>query len=641
MPNKILKSACAAVIAALLALPAYSQTEEGVDLTQLFARQTEALADTPDLEVFSGTAAAAPQIPGLVAYADQKPREAGDIETFSTFNVVRNAHENTKARLTKIGKHCLIYVEQGRNVNSQTIARIAAAFDGKIYAECRSMFGNERSPGIDGEAKITLLLLDVRDFYSPEKGVKGFTAGYFNAGDCYSRSKFPNSNQREMLYLDIYPGDPASDKFLSVLAHEFQHMIHWSADPKEFTWVNESLSQLAPFLCGYGHPSQVEAYMRSPDNNMLAWSDDNMLANYGQVYFWAQYISTRIASTDERRRAFIRRMVSQKSQGLSGLNAAIDKQGIKNNVRNLFRSFCVANYLNDDRIARGAYSYENSLSRFALKPEIKVDGAPYEGKGHVKCWSAKAIQINPSAFSGADARFAFAGQKVSAAGYANAFDVAVVAYSADGQAEPAVSWLNVKDYKAMDVIRISEKHNRLMMVVVNRGPEAMKAEQAFAKNAAPAAFSFRVSKVGAAASAAPRVASRSTGNSSNGTARRTDRSRARSILEEIVSSVNIEESAGIILGENDENKKSAAEIEYDFAFQKVAKGEAELFDAIKEALTAGEAELVVDFAVYYNGQTDEGKMKLQIIKNRIRDMLKFEEMQGNAKAAELLTLIER
>ena len=34
-------------------------------------------------------------------------------------------------------------------------------------------------------------------------------------------------------------------------------------------------------------------------------------------------------------------------------------------------------------------------------------------------------------------------------------------------------------------------------------------------------------------------------------------------------------------------------------------------------------------------------MKLQIIKNRIKDMLKFEEMQGNAKAAELLTLIER
>lgn len=167
MPNRILKSACAAVIAALLALPACSQTEEGVDLTQLFARQTEALADTPDLEAFSGAAAAAPQIPGLVAYADQKPREVGDIETFSTFNVVRNAHENIKARLTKIGKYCLVYVEQGRNVNSQTVARIAAAFDSKIYSECRSMFGNERSPGIDGEAKITLLLLDIRDFYSP------------------------------------------------------------------------------------------------------------------------------------------------------------------------------------------------------------------------------------------------------------------------------------------------------------------------------------------------------------------------------------------------------------------------------------------------------------------------------------------
>ncbi len=651
MARTFIKTAWAATLALLLTLPAYSQPDGSVDLTQFFARQTSALADdAEELEAVAGHAAAAPQVPGLVSYADVKPREVGDIETFSSFNIVRNAHERVSARLEKIGAHCYIYVQQGRNVSQQNINRIAETFDKRIYAEARSMFGSEKSPGIDNDQRITLLLLDIRDYYDPERGVKGFTAGYFNAGDCYSRAKFPESNMREMLYLDVYPGDPSTDKFLSVIAHEFQHMIHWSYDSKEFTWVNESLSQLAPFLCGLGHPSQVEAFMRNPDNNMLAWSDDDMIANYGQVYFWAQYISTRIASTDERRRAFIRRMVSQKSQGLSGLNAAIEKQGIKNNVRNLFRSFCVANYLNDDRIERGIYSYEKSLSRFLLKPDIKVAGIPYEGKGSVKCWSARAIQINPAAFRGSDARFAFAGQKISAAGYSNDFDVAVIGYSSDGKYEPVVSWLNVKDYKAMDVVKVTAEHDRLMMVVVNRGPEVMKAEQAFARNASPALFSFRVSKVGTQTGPAPRVASRTTGNrsaertrvarASGSSSSRTSRSRARSILEEIASSIGLDESAGVLLGDPDENNRSAAEISYDFAFQKISSGENELVDAIRAALAEGQAELVVDFAAYYRDQNTAGKEKLHILKNRIRDMLKFEEMQGNTQATELLTLIE-
>ena len=650
MARTFLKTACGAALALMLALPGYSQPDKNMDLTQFFARQTSSLADEPEDSTVAG--AMAPMVSGMVAYADIKPREVGDVEVFSSFNMLRNSHEKVNARLAKIGAHCYVYVQQGQKVSQANIDRIVKAFDQQIYVETRSMFGSEKSPGIDRDPRITLLLLDVKDFYDPARGVKGFTAGYFNAGDCYSRAKFPNSNLREMLYLDIYPGDPSTDKFLSVIAHEFQHMIHWSYDTKEFTWVNESLSQLAPFLCGYGHPPQVESFMRNPDNNMLAWSDDDMIANYGQVYFWAQYISTRIASTDDRRRAFIRRMVSQPSQGLSGLNAAIEKQGIKNDVRNLFRSFCVANYLNDDRIERGAFSYDKSLSRFLLKPEIKVDGIPYEGKGSVKCWSARAVQINPAAFRGCDARFAFAGQKISAAGYANAFDVAVVGYSSDGKYTPTVNWLNIKDYKAMDVFRVSTEHDRLMMVIVNRGPEAMKAEQPFAQNASPARFSFRVSKVGTASSPTTNVAARpgsarssertsAARRSGSTVAGRTSRDRARNLMQEIAGSISMDESAGILLGEANENERSAAEIEYDFAFQKISAGEDELVNAVRSGLAEGQSDLVVDFAVYYNQQNPEGKEKLHILKSRIRDILKFEQMQGNPKADELLTLIER
>lgn len=631
MPNSLIRTACAAAIALMMAVPGYAG--EAVDLTQFFARQTESLADENVKEsLFQATG----ELPGLLQYADTRPREVGDIEVFNTFNILKNNHEKTKAQLKKIGRHCYIYLQQGRKLDAATIDRIAAAFDKRIYPEARSMFGSEWNPGIDNDPKITLLLLDIQDSFNPDQGRKGFTAGYFNAGDCYRTSKFPNSNQREMLYLDVFPGNPSTDKFLSVIAHEFQHMIHWNYDPKEFNWVNESLSQLAPFLCGYGHPPQVEAFIRNPDNNLVAWSDDDTIANYGQVYLWASYISTRIASTDDRRRAFVRRMVAQTSQGFSGLNAAIKKQGIKNNARNLFRSFCVANYLNDDRIERGAYGYDKALARLALKPEIKFDAAPFEGKSSVKCWSAKAVQINPAVFRGKQIRVAFAGQKISAGDFSNDFDVAVVGYSAAGSVEPTVTWLNIKDFKASDAMVFSQNHDRMMLVVVNRGPEIMKVEQAFARGSAPAAFSFAVRRITANRDA-PAVASART--SSTG-ANRVNRARARSIMEEITAGISIDESAGILLSADETSDRSAAAIEYDFAFQKIAAAEDEIVNAVRDGLSHGDAAVVEEFTGFYGSCSDENKAKLQTLKNRLRDILRFEQMQGNARAAELLAAIE-
>lgn len=631
MSKSFIRTALAASVAILMALPGYSQ--DSVDLTQFFAKETQSLGDSLVKESLRETMA---RTPGLLAYADVKPREVGDVEIFSTFNMNKNAHEKIKAQLKKIGKHCYVYLQQGRQVDSKNIDRIVNAFDNRIYLEARSMFGSEWNPGIDDDARVTILLLDIQDSYNPANGRKDFTAGYFNATDCFSNKKFSFSNEREMLYLDTFPGDVSTDRFLSVIAHEFQHMIHWNNDPKEFTWVNESLSQLAPFLCGYGHPPQVESFIRNPDNNMSAWSNDDMIANYGQVYLWAQYISTRIASTDERRRAFVRRMVAQTSQGFSGLNAAIKKQGIKNNASNLFRNFCVANYLNDDRINGGAYGYDKSLARLALKPELRIDIAPFEGKGSVKCWSAKAIQINPASLKNQRVRLLFAGQKISASNYSNEFDVAIVGYSTDGKSEPVVKWLEVKEFKASELVNLSVAHDRLMLVVVNRGPEIMKVEQAFAKGAAPAAFSFAFRKV-TSQQAAPGIAQRTTTNASPN--RTATRARARSIMAEIASSNCINESAGLLLSASEDAGRSATEIEYDFAFQKITANEDELVGAVREGISSGDFSIIEEFASFYSASNEDSKARLHTLKSRMRDILKFEQLQGNARAAELLDII--
>lgn len=632
MPKALLRLCSAAALSMLLALPAHAQM---VDLTQMFNNNTRALADSERVSVGQQ------MMREGRAFADVKPAEVGDKATFNTYNLEKNTNEKIQATLKKIGKHCYVYVAAGAKVDAKSIDKLVNAFDNKIYPEDRSMFGEEWNPGIDDDARITLLLLDIKDGYNPSTGNYAYTGGYFNAGDCYTKEKYPTSNQREMLYLDVNPSDPSSDKFLSVVAHEFQHMIHWNHDPKEFTWVNESMSQLASYLCGYGHPSQVDAFLRSPDNNMCAWSDDDMVANYGQVYMWAQYISTRIASTDERRRSFIRKMVGQTSHGMSGLNAAIEKQGIKNNAKTLFKNFCVANYLNDNSIANGAYGYDNNLSRFYLDPEIKIDKAPFKGKSSVKCWSAKAIKINPSSFKGNTITVNFAGQKIATTEYSNAFDVAVVNYASDGNTDPSVTWLNVKDFKACQQINVSSKHDRMMLVVVHRGSEVMKIEQAFAKNCGAANFAFALSagnepvKLASSTSTKAKAAKKTTTKKKS-----TKKKTSKSILNEMFACMDQTSASSEKLGKGSEEQQQETNVEYELAQQRLKAIENLFLANVKQEINGDTCELAEAYITHFVNAGPIRKLLMVPSMRRLIEVLNFEKLNGNERAAQLLEMLE-
>jgi hypothetical protein len=601
-----------------------------IDLTRFFAESTAHLADEARVTAREERAANAEGH----AFADVKPLEQGDKLMFTTFNVKRNAHERIRAELKKIGQNCYVFVQEGKTVNPNAINKIVSEFDNKIYPETRSMFGSEWSPGIDGDKRIYLLLLDIVDGYNPQAGQKSFVAGYFNAADCYTKSKQPQSNEKEMLYLDIYPSQPGSEKFLSTVAHEFQHMIHWNHDPKEFTWVNESLSQLAPYLCGYGHPSQVNSFMQNPDNNLVAWEDSTMIANYGQVYLWAQYISTKIASTDPRRREFIRKMVAQKSQGFSGLNLAIKKQNIKNTAKNVFRAFCVANYLNDNRINGGIYGYEKDLSAFYLKPELSITTSPYRIAGSVKCWSAKGIQVNVSELRGKSVLVKFDGQTIRAGEYENQLDVALIHYSANKKELPQVQWLRIQKNKIEQRVNIPANNDRMIALVINRGPEQMKAEQSYAKNVMPAKFTIgfgesKATQANVTTRARPSIQNQEQQISPN-------------IINEISASIQQMNAAEAgLTTAKDENSTSAAEIAYDLSTQKLSIMEKKFLAALKISLQTEKGSFVLDFVLNLAENPESGQGAFANLVTSIKAVLQFEQSQGNQKAGELLDKFQK
>ena len=590
------------------------------DGTHLFEEETKWLAENYEKET---KAEYQLRTRGFVHYADTKPPEVGDVQSFTTYNVLKNRPEKIQAFLKKIGRHCYVFVEAGRKVSNKDLAKIVNEFDKNIYPETRDMFGSEWSPGIDGDERITLLLLDIKDSYDPENGQKGFTAGYFYAGDEYSRSKNSKSNEREMLYLDIYPGNPGTKKFLSVIAHEFQHMIHWNHDPKEFTWVNESLSQLAPYLCGYGHAPQLKAYLKEPDNNLCGWSQDTMLANYGQVYLWAYYIATHISSTENRRKAFVKRMIEQKSQGLSGLNAAIKKQRIKTNAAKLFRNFCVANHLNDFSISGGDYGYNKNLARLRMRPQMRLSKIPGRGKSSVKCWSSKGIIITDQSIRGEEVTIQFAGEKISSGRYKNNFDLAFLSWSSARKSESMVEWIRVAKFKAKTNVKIPSDHDKMMLLVINRGPDVMKIEQAYARGAGPADFVFSIARSSNRDSYEVSLAQY------EAFARNSfDEADALKILQQIVEAPALDSYNEQVLSSKDD-ASTAEDVKTELVIKRLLKNEEKFLKFFRIQAEKNDSGLLNVFNDFYSKSEEEDKLKLNSVREKIMNIQKFEELQRN------------
>jgi hypothetical protein len=67
--------------------------------------------------------------------------------------------------------------------------------------------------------------------------------GYFSVFNEYTEEQANgmggHSNECEMFYMSCFPNDPVGPIRISVLAHEFEHMIHWARDAGEATWVDE------------------------------------------------------------------------------------------------------------------------------------------------------------------------------------------------------------------------------------------------------------------------------------------------------------------------------------------------------------------------------------------------------------------
>ena len=190
-----------------------------------------------------------------------------------------------------------------------------------------------------GDRDSTVLLVDnVRDenFYDRgNQNERNFVAGFFY-------SQISDYTDRNVVTLDGFdwlhrtagtpPNEPTTDPCTnaparpwfteSILAHEYQHLLHEAVDPDETVWLNEGLSDWAQTLTGYVDPSTPvtqpgwDAHVQcllgglgvatpanprpreagGPENSLTLWEDqgpDESLCDYGAAYTFMEYLHGR------------------------------------------------------------------------------------------------------------------------------------------------------------------------------------------------------------------------------------------------------------------------------------------------------------------------------------------------------------
>jgi hypothetical protein len=147
-----------------------------------------------------------------------------------------------------------------------------------------------------------------------------------------------------------------------VLAHEFQHMIHWYRDRNEETWMNEGFSDLAMFLNGYDIGGHDFIYAGNPDIQLNDWPDDpsRTTPHYGASFLFWNYFLDRFG--EEATKA----AVADPDNGLKSIDKVLSELGVTDPLTNktivaddVFMDWVVTSYLQDERVGDGRYAYHD------------------------------------------------------------------------------------------------------------------------------------------------------------------------------------------------------------------------------------------------------------------------------------------
>lgn len=272
-----------------------------------------------------------------------------------------------------------LWFEVGVDYDQGEVAEAAAVLENDILPTVRTFFGREWSPGVDGNRRIHVLHLE---------SIGGTVAGYFSEADEFVTAVNPFSNEKEILYISLEYAPVGSDSYYSVIAHEYQHMVHWATDGNEASWLNEGLSELASHLNGYTSEAFIQSYALRTDTqlNDFVQQSEATLAHYGGSFLFTTYFLERFG--EEASRALVR----NPENGPESVASTLAETGNAMAFDDLFADWLAANYLDGVENTADIYQYDQLMIP-DLEAAAVIDRFPTMGEAAVHQYGADYLEI--------------------------------------------------------------------------------------------------------------------------------------------------------------------------------------------------------------------------------------------------------
>lgn len=195
----------------------------------------------------------------------ESPAAVPAVNDRRTFQVFQSSGGFTQitAVARHVGAHAALFVDEEAPAGGYAAADLqylSDLFDDLIHPSVVGEFGS--ASDLDDNDRIVILFTPAVNELTP-RGATGFVGGFFYGVDLLPDAT--GSNRGEIFYAlvpdpdgtysDARPKDALLDLTPAILAHEFQHMVHFNervivrgAEANEAVWLSESLAQYAEEL---------------------------------------------------------------------------------------------------------------------------------------------------------------------------------------------------------------------------------------------------------------------------------------------------------------------------------------------------------------------------------------------------------
>lgn len=318
------------------------------------------------------------------------PFKAGDKQKLWVTNTDNAKSFQVDTTLQYVTDHAYFWVQDDVSFNMKEAKALVDTFETKMYPTDREFFGSEWTPGVDNDEHIYLVYA---------RGIGGSVAGYFSSPDEYSPEAHAYSNAHEMFVFNADNSALNNEYTYGVLAHEFQHMIHWNQDRNETSWINEGFSELAVLLNGYYSDGAASSYASNTDLQLNDWgaSPGSNGPHYGSAFMFLAYFLDRFGEKATQQLVHDQANGMESIDGvLASLNATDAVSGQPIRADDFFMDWATTNYLLDGSVGDGRYTYKAYTSPPQTQAVENIFDCPKTVSGNVHQYGVDYIKINCS-----------------------------------------------------------------------------------------------------------------------------------------------------------------------------------------------------------------------------------------------------